>query len=432
MARHPGERRVGRLVRRTRAPGRHDGRVGHRAHGDAGGRLRRRGSPAARAEPFEAPAGEGFVRSTWRRSRVRTPTTPPAGWRAPRARRARSSPSSIPPGRRAASIRWVTAATSSATPSAKRSGCATTRAPAPPPRRDRRRNTRATPPGGSHHDRSGGGRHAAVLGRPRSSRRPRRTPHIGAWAYRYDLAGESHRGDRPDGAPDRIAHDALDRPVEKILADGRRVAWTYDEGGAPADSVGRVTTIADPTGTQGFAYDAMGRVHPLDTAHSTASTTPSAPHGTPWPAPAADYRARPGGVRLRSRRSLAAALPLVTAIDHNVRGQITTIIYASGARADRTWDDATGGREPHVNDAPRNRMLDLAYGSDPDGSHRWVEDRTVAGSPAATAIPTTAATAGATRPVPPARMPTPTTTPAPRSPATVSSSNATIPSAASA
>jgi len=207
--------------------------------------------------------------------------------------------------------------------------------------------------------------------------------HIGAWAYLYDPAGNLIEETDPMGRQTRIAHDALDRPVEKILADGRRVTWTYDEGGAPADSIGRVTTIADPTGTQSFAYDAMGRVtrwtRRLDGVDYTLGTTWDAlgritrrdyPGGA-W----TGFGYDPGG-------QLAAALPSVTGIDHNDRGQITTILYASGARSERIWDAATGRPESlTVNDAHAVRVLDLAYGSDPDGLVAWVEDRTDAGRP---------------------------------------------------
>jgi RHS repeat-associated protein len=206
--------------------------------------------------------------------------------------------------------------------------------------------------------------------------------HIGAWAYRYDLAGNLIEETDPLGRLTRAYHDVLDRPVQKILADGRHVVWRYDEGGAPADAIGRVTTITDATGSQWFAYDPMGRVtrwtRRLDGADYTLATA--------WDAMGRiTRRDYPGGRSVRFEYDagghLAAALPLIASIGHNVRGQITNVIYASGARADRAWDMATG--DPLslvVNDARNVRLLELAYGADADGLLSWIEERSSSGT----------------------------------------------------
>jgi RHS repeat-associated protein len=202
--------------------------------------------------------------------------------------------------------------------------------------------------------------------------------HIGVWAYRYDLAGNLVEETDPMGRLTRMVPDALDRPIEKTLADGRRVTWTYDEGGAPADAVGRVTTITDATGSQSFAYDTMGRVtrwtRRIDAAEYTLATT--------WDAMGRIVRRDyPGGRTVQfaydAGGHLAAAAPLVTAIAHNVRGQITDVLYAGGARAERRWDTATGDPSSLVvYDSGNSRVLDLAYGSDADGLLSYIEERT--------------------------------------------------------
>ena len=74
--------------------------------------------------------------------------------------------------------------------------------------------------------------------------------HIGTWRSTFDLAGNLVAETDPAGRVTGLVYDALDRLVRKDRSDGSRFWWAYDEGGAGARALGRLTSIGDATGTQ--------------------------------------------------------------------------------------------------------------------------------------------------------------------------------------
>jgi RHS repeat-associated protein len=209
-------------------------------------------------------------------------------------------------------------------------------------------------------------------------------PHTGRWSYGFDLQGNLVLETDPQGRSTAMQYDALDRLVGKNLADGRRFQWTWDEGGAAADAIGRITSIVDPTGTRSLAYDALGRL--TDDTRRIDSVEYST--HTEWDAMGRIVSRRfPGGVRADyhydSGGQLSSVAPYVTRIDHNERGQITSLFHATGARVDHGWDPATGRPTGMtVTDSAGTRVEDLDWATDSDGLVTRIDDHALAGAPA--------------------------------------------------
>ncbi|MGE0267962.1 MAG: fibronectin type III domain-containing protein [Candidatus Omnitrophota bacterium] len=85
-------------------------------------------------------------------------------------------------------------------------------------------------------------------------------PDMGFWTYSYDLNGNMLQ--QTDGNSESIhfTYDLLDRPVTKSDLAQLNISYEYDQGGAGADAVGRLTKILDNSQpVMEFAYDALGR-----------------------------------------------------------------------------------------------------------------------------------------------------------------------------
>ncbi|PYT15910.1 MAG: hypothetical protein DMF51_05760, partial [Acidobacteria bacterium] len=201
--------------------------------------------------------------------------------------------------------------------------------------------------------------------------------HLGSWRSVYDLAGNLTSETDPSGQVTGLTYDALDRLVRKDLPDGSRFAWGYDEGGAAARAIGRLTSIIDPTGTQRFEHDLMGRVtrmtRALDGATYTVDTAYDAqgrivletlPGG-----PAAEYAYDEGG-------NLSVARPFATALAYNERGQLTAITLKSGGRLATEYESPSGRPlRLHVVGPGGDSLLDDNYGYDDDDRIARIDDR---------------------------------------------------------
>ncbi|HYV84639.1 MAG TPA: toxin TcdB middle/N-terminal domain-containing protein [Patescibacteria group bacterium] len=209
-------------------------------------------------------------------------------------------------------------------------------------------------------------------------------PHTGRWSYVFDLQGNLAAETDPQRRTTTVQYDALDRLVGKTLGDGRQLRWTWDEGGAAADAVGRITSIVDPTGTRTLSYDALGRT--TDDARRVDGVE-YATH-TDWDAMGRIVSRRfPGGVQADyhydAGGQLSSVAPYVTRIDHNERGQMTRVVHATGARADHLWDPATGRPTGLVViDSSGATVEDLAWTTDADGMVTVADDRALPGPPA--------------------------------------------------
>ncbi|MCP4687971.1 MAG: RHS repeat protein, partial [Desulfobacterales bacterium] len=81
----------------------------------------------------------------------------------------------------------------------------------------------------------------------------------GQTTYTYDQAGRPASKTDAKGATATYTHDALNRLTGVHYADpGEDVSYTYDN--PDANGAGRLTAMADPSGTTAFTYDQRGRL----------------------------------------------------------------------------------------------------------------------------------------------------------------------------
>jgi RHS repeat-associated protein len=204
-------------------------------------------------------------------------------------------------------------------------------------------------------------------------------PHIGSWRSAYDLGSRLVEETDPQGRLTRLSWDPLGRITSKTLADGRRFEWRYDEGGAAAGTLGRLTSISDPTGVERFAYDPLGRVVEASRTLFGAAYTAT----TAWdPMGRITARTLPGAVPFQFHYDaggrLAAVSPWITGIGTDMRGTVSDLLYAGGNRLRRETDAATGRLLAiHGTASGGETLVDLAYRYDADGLIAGIDDRTL-------------------------------------------------------
>jgi len=98
-------------------------------------------------------------------------------------------------------------------------------------------------------------------------------PDRGDWSYGYDGNGNLTAQTDAKGQVVRLAYDALDRPIRKDYPTGTDVTFTYDEANSTYGR-GRLTTMADASGSSHYDYDALGRsVNSVKTVDGTTFST---------------------------------------------------------------------------------------------------------------------------------------------------------------
>jgi RHS repeat-associated protein len=203
-------------------------------------------------------------------------------------------------------------------------------------------------------------------------------PHIGSWRSAYDLGSRLVEETDPQGRLTRLTWDDLGRITGKSLVDGRRFEWRYDEGGAAAGALGRLTSISDPTGTERFTYDALGRV--TEASRTLFGTTYTAT--TSWDAMGRiTARTLPGavhaGFRYDAGGRLAGVDPWIPSVSTDARGTVVDLSYLGGNRLTRATDPSTGRLlSIHGSGAAGTTLVDLGYRYDADGLIAGIDDRT--------------------------------------------------------
>jgi RHS repeat-associated protein len=207
-------------------------------------------------------------------------------------------------------------------------------------------------------------------------------PHIGTWRSTWDRASRLIEEIDPQGRVTRLSYDAGGRLIEKALADGRRFQWRYDEGGAAAQALGRLTSVTDPTGTERFAYDPLGRVVEANRTLFGATFTATTAYDAMGRLSA---RTLPGTGRLDYAYDVGGRIgrlgPFIPTITTDVRGGVQDVNYLSGVRLRRVTDPATGRLLTiRGTNAGGGDLLVLDYLYDADGLIAGIDDRTVSAS----------------------------------------------------
>ncbi len=125
------------------------------------------------------------------------------------------------------------------------------------------------------------------------------SPDTGATAKTYDAAGNLLTSTDARGAKTVYSYDALNRLANTTFADGKTIAWQYDQG---TNGIGRLTGMADPSGSTTWSYDIHGRV--IQKQQQTGTIT------------------------------------LTTSMAYDAAGRIASIIYPSGRQLTYAYDNA--------------------------------------------------------------------------------------------
>ncbi|MCZ6696302.1 MAG: SpvB/TcaC N-terminal domain-containing protein, partial [Acidobacteria bacterium] len=207
--------------------------------------------------------------------------------------------------------------------------------------------------------------------------------HIGAWQYEHNASGNLTAEIDPLGRRTLLTYDELDRIISKQFDDGNWADWNYDEGGAGPGSIGRLTSIDDPSGTQRFRYDGLGRLiegsRILDGNFYVVRTSYDAQSritGMEIPGAASmQYEYDEGG-------NLSAAGPYARSFEYNARGQLTRTVLENEVILNRSYGEATG--RPLQLRAGRpgdDILLHLTYNFLPDGQISTITDLTDPANP---------------------------------------------------
>jgi RHS repeat-associated protein len=97
------------------------------------------------------------------------------------------------------------------------------------------------------------------------------SPDAGVTANTFDVAGNVITSTDARGKTTTYSYDALNRRTGAAFVDGTRAVWQYDQG---ANGVGRLSKIADVTGSTRYSYDANGHVtQKIQTVGAVSLTT---------------------------------------------------------------------------------------------------------------------------------------------------------------
>ncbi len=182
---------------------------------------------------------------------------------------------------------------------------------------------------------------------PLGRRTQTRDPDLGTWQYGYDDAGHLTSQTDARGVVIDTRYDALGRPLERRHGATTLAAFTYDEIGAGAANVGRLTSFTDPTGSTRRAYDAAGRLR-AETKTIGADT-----FQLDW---TFDVAGRViairypelGGVREEVTQTYDAAGRVIgvgeylTGATYDARGNLTAATYGNGATVARSYSPTRG------------------------------------------------------------------------------------------
>jgi RHS repeat-associated protein len=108
------------------------------------------------------------------------------------------------------------------------------------------------------------------------------TPEAGTITISYTTGGTPCSGDPSDicsrtdarGLTTTYSYDSQNRVISKANSAGT-ASYYYDQGGAAAFAVGRLTEMTDPSGSETYTYDKNGRVTSLQKIIGTATYTTS-------------------------------------------------------------------------------------------------------------------------------------------------------------
>lgn len=217
-------------------------------------------------------------------------------------------------------------------------------------------------------------------------------PDMGTWTYAYDDVDKLAAQTDARGVSILFTYDSLNRqtrkdylipPASGVPTNQPPVLYTYDNP-AKAFAKGKLTEIADASGSSSFAYDTLGRlVTEAKTVDGTTYTIQRAYDllgrltGLQYPnADVAAYTYNDqGGIQTIALQSPGQAVqPIINSVDYNAAGQITKMVYGNGVTTDYSYNPQTLRLQNLKSVGPGGVIQDFTYNFDAVGNVQSIAD----------------------------------------------------------
>ncbi|WKZ20521.1 MAG: RHS repeat-associated core domain-containing protein [Candidatus Jettenia sp. CY-1] len=209
-------------------------------------------------------------------------------------------------------------------------------------------------------------------------------PDMGYWVYQYDANGNLTYQKDAKNQIITFTYDALNRITKKDYPTGTDTVYTYDQTFS-ANSKGRLTTIADASGTTKFYYNRLGQtvkiIKTVDSINYTTQTTYDAlgrAHTITYPdSTVIKYEYDTGGNLYRVKDN-STGFVYAAYTDYNALGQIGRIDFGNGVNTvyqylpqnNRLYSINTSSPNPGFS----NLLISLSYTYDNVGNITGIAD----------------------------------------------------------
>jgi RHS repeat-associated protein len=217
-------------------------------------------------------------------------------------------------------------------------------------------------------------------------------PDMGTWTYAYDDVDKLASQTDARGVSILFTYDALNRQTRKdylippninVPTNQPPVLYIYDNP-LKQFSKGKLTEIADASGSSSFAYDTLGRlVTEQKTVDATTYTIQRAydllGRLTTLTYPNNDVATYAyndqGGIQTITLQSPAQPVqPIINSVDYNAAGQITKMVYGNGVTTDYTYNPQTLRLDKLKSVGPGGVLQDFTYSFDSVGNVSAIAD----------------------------------------------------------
>jgi len=217
-------------------------------------------------------------------------------------------------------------------------------------------------------------------------------PDMGTWTYAYDDVDKLAAQTDARGVTIQFTYDALNRqtrkdylipPASGVPTNQPPVLYTYDNP-LKSFSKGKLTEIADASGSSSFEYDRLGRLvaesktvdaatYSIQRAYDllgrlTALTYPNTNVA------AYTYNLQGGIETITLTPAGQPAQPIITSVDYNAAGQIIRMTYGNGVSTDYSYSPLTLRLERLRSVGPGGVIQDFTYQFDPVGNVSSIAD----------------------------------------------------------
>ncbi len=219
-------------------------------------------------------------------------------------------------------------------------------------------------------------------------------PDMGAWSYGYNDVGNLTSQTDARGVVTTMTYDALNRLAQKSytapggsgVASTPTVTYTYDDAAKPYRK-GRLSGVADGSGSSSFEYDQLGR---LIKETKTVSGTPYVIQRaydllgrlTTLTYPDNDavtytYNSQ-GGIETMVKNP--GALTVVSNANYNASGQLTQLVLGNGVTTTNSYDPLTLRLSNLTTQSGGQSLQGLSYTYDPIGNITAIADAVTSGN----------------------------------------------------